>query len=344
MRHVLIYLLIIIMVASCSRSNHGNEESIFNIKVSTVDLPKIITHAYPFSGNIICLDEDGVISVYDTAFVKRTDLSEKFIGLKFLRSNYVNDSLIFSTLDKAFLLRNDFSLQSLGWDDLKVHFRMEIEKFYEDSTYFIYGSCAGEYGGAVFFRSKRTDRVYSYPATCVQQVLKYKSAYLICSQLSHLEGFSSFISIQDPEKLTELPPDSAYFEQWYNTYDSAFYFTGQRDIKDEGVTVYFDSCCVALINTFENEGDLYSIYTTDSLTLIAKHKNYQLETVDTLYRFSNFINRSRTYNNSEYFTCYYSSSNYSSATSVSFYNSTNGGIIWIEGNHIHAYNFNFKND
>lgn len=72
---------------------------------------------------------------------------------------------------------------------------------YNDENYEVWNSCFGEWGGSVYFKNKKTGKVFATFSQCAVSVNKINGKYYISNSLSHLQGSCNIIEISNPEKL-----------------------------------------------------------------------------------------------------------------------------------------------
>lgn len=254
----------------------GND---FSVSVMSLKGDTIISSAVYYSGHILCLQENNKLFVLDTSFNFVHNLTEKFSKLKIDFLHSYNDTIILSTDNEFFYIDTGFVLKKYTNRPFKYGL-----PFYNDSTYYVHACSAGEWGGSVFFWNKKTNKTYSYPATGVQQVLKFKGNYIVSSFLAHMGGISDYLSVNDPTKLYELKNEKQKsFCNWWAV-DSMKNLKLFDTITPPGVKYYRDNFTSRTLTVFPYNDTLYSIYSTDSATILAKHINFKLITVDTLLK------------------------------------------------------------
>jgi hypothetical protein len=282
MTNIKSYSFIIFTVGffACRTQETKTQKKDFTIEVKSVQADTVITSAVYFSGHIFCLQADHKIFVLDTLLQKDTSLTAKFSTVKADFLHPFNDTIFIGTKSNLYFLDKDVTLKNYNSQPFKYRL-----PYYNDDSYYVYACSAGEWGGAVFFWNKKTNRTYSYPATGAQQVIKFGDTYVVSSFLAHLSGISDFLFIKDPTKLYDLKEESQKtFCNWYMSVDS---------IKDKklfdtatptGVKYYSDTFTTRTVTTFPYNNELYSIYSTDSATILARFQNLKLIPIDTLLR------------------------------------------------------------
>ena len=276
----LIILIFVTAALACTIKKKDKREYGFLVSVKSQRGDTTITSAVYYGGHILCLQEDGKIVVLDTTFNYVDSLTIKFANLKIQFLRPYNDTIVISTDKEVFYLSTDFTLKKYNGQTFKYGLH-----YYSDSTYYVYACSAGEWGGSVFFWDRKKGKTYSYPATGVQQVLKFKDSYIVSSYLAHLSGLSDYLSIKDPTKLYELNDEKQKtFCNWYMQVDSIKDTKLFDTMTPPGVKYYADNFTTRTITTFPYQDTLYSIYCTDSATILAKHVNFKLIQVDTLLK------------------------------------------------------------
>lgn len=276
LQNLTIFILLTAFIA-CSNRQQDIKAKEFAVVVKSIKGDTIISSAVYYDGHIICLQADSKVFVLDTTFNRNDSLTAQFSKLKVQYLHTYNDTILLLTDKDIFYLDTSFLLKKYN----NRPFKYGLPN-YNDSAYDIYACSAGEWGGSVFFLDKQTNKTYSYPATAVQQVLKFKDNYIVSSFLPHLSGFSDYLSIKDPTKLYELKDErQKTFCNWWSV-DSLKKLNLVDTITPAGVKYYADKFTTRTLTVFAFEDTLYSIYCTDAATLLAKHVNHKLIPVDTL--------------------------------------------------------------
>ncbi len=324
---ILFFLTAIIACSSPQQDIRGNE---FIISANSIKADTIINSAVYFAGYILCLQEDNKLFVLDTSFNFNDSLTSKFSKFKFNSLRSYNDTLLLFNNDTYFYLDSGFILKEYKPQNFKYGIPL-----YNDSTYDVYGCSLGEFGGSVFFREKLTNKYYSYPATAVQQVLKYKGNYIVSSFLAHMTGFSDYLSINDPTKLYELKDEKQKnYCNWWIEIDSIREKRRFETKTPPGVNYYADSISKRTLTIFPHSDTLYSIYSTDSVTILAKHENFKLTTIDTLLKKRIHFHEAKTNMTNNVAVTVYRESWSTSDSNNNFINHLNTGLIFIRDNRI----------
>jgi hypothetical protein len=225
--------------------------------------------------------DNGRFAVLDTNLNRHTEFEKP---LKNTGTNYFysrNDSVILETDRKEFYLAENFQLKPLV---PKFKYPPPIfygEVFLEDSTYQIYGCCAGEFGGSLFFYNKKTRRLFFHNSGCVDQVIWHRNAYVVFDNLYN----AGYTRISDPERLIELQyKDRMFGCNWWTEVDSLNNYEKNRNAKIEGVVKYaangkeYDRSLVSFI---QND-TLFTIGSSDSTTYLYMHQGDSLKPLQIL--------------------------------------------------------------
>lgn len=275
----------------CVTSEQQTIAKRFIVKTKSLRADTVITSAIYFGGHILCLQADQKIFVLDSLLEPDNNLTANFSKLKVDFLQPYNDTIFIGTDEDLFFLNKDFTLKS--YRPSPFNYRLP---YYNDDTYYVYACSAGEWGGAVFFWNKKTDKTYSYPATDVQQVFKFRDTFVVSNFLAHLSGISDYLFIKDPTELYELKEEKQKtFCNWYMEVDSIKDTKLFNTITPQGVKYYSDTFTTRTLTTFPYDNEIYSIYCTDSLTILAKFQNSKLLPVDTLLLHGLTFHDSRTH-------------------------------------------------
>lgn len=259
----------------------------FIVETRSLKGDTVITSAVLFEGKIVCLQQDHKIFVLDSLLTRNNELTAKFSKVKVDFLERYNNTILIGSDKEIYEIDKGFELKNYN----RYLFRNRVPD-YDDSTWYVYSCSVGEWGGSVFFWNKQTNKTYSYPATGVQQVFKFHDTYVVSNYLAHLSGFSDYLFIKDPTALYEIKTDSLKtFCNWYMDVDSI----KQRKKFPTGVTYYEDTFITRTLATFPHNYEIYSIYCTDSATILAKFKDQKLIPVDTLLHRGLTFHNTKTY-------------------------------------------------
>lgn len=334
LRNLIIYFIVSAFIA-CSTQKHDVEAKDFSVSVKSIKGDTVITSAIYYSGHILCLQGDDKLFVLDTALNFVDSLTVKFAKLKIQFLNSYNDTILLSSGENLFYLDKDFDIKEYNGSPFKYQF-----PYFTDSSYYVYACSAGEWGGAVFFWNKKTNRTYSYPATAVQQVFKFNDEYVVSSFLAHLSGISDYLFIQDPTKLYEITDENQKtFCNWYMEVDSIKNKKLFDSITPPGVWYYSDRFTTRTLTTFPYKNEMYSIYCTDSVTILAKFQNRKLVPVDTLLNHRLTFSNAKTHLKPNQIVTAYQATWAQGGESNIWTPYQNTGLIFIQNNKIHFLDF-----
>jgi hypothetical protein len=328
MRHTLIIFISVFVLTSCKNQGETNN---FQVKFTTRRLllksDTTISSIAFFNNKIICLQDNGKIMLLDTNYNKQDSIERK---LNIYNTNYLftlHDTVFIATKNKTFFLDSSFNLKEFTRKE-----RMYGKGLYEDSLYYVYGCCVGEFGGSVFFLNKKTNKTYSYFATCATQILNFKKQYVVCNNLAHLSGSMSFLFVREPTKLYELIDEKQKNHcNWYLEVDSLNNYWERSPIG--GVNFYRGAYSTMSLASFIVNDSLYSFVTNDSSTFIAVHKG------DTTYERQRVLNKSIRFHQTQIVNtrnkiiCLYNLTN-GSAFAAYATTGNNSGLIIIDNNRI----------
>jgi hypothetical protein len=273
MKYLNNFIIAIIIFGGLANCNNQKEKGVdFNTRIIKLVSDTTIQQIAYLNNFLLCLQDNGKIIVLDTAYKRQTHLEEKLNNVTYSYLATLNDTVFVGKEKKIYFLDTNFNQTQLDRLWLKTPKPYETKDFlYQDSLYYVSGCCAGEWGGSVFFFNKKTERVYSYPATCPAQVLRFKNEYIVCNYLEHIGLSMSFLAIKNPDKIYELKEDSLKnFCNWHITVDSIK--EGYWNKKSDDNVRYYKSYDVMPLGTFSYQDSLYSILYTDSSTVLAVHR------------------------------------------------------------------------
>lgn len=159
----------------------------------------------------------------------------------------------------------------------------------DDSTYSVYGCSSGEFGGNLFFKSKKNNIVTLCPGGSPTEAFYYKGAYVIIHTLAHMRGYSSYLRILDPSKLYKANTKEYFHDSTFccncdsitkmfrHLSDAAV----EKEEKDHGINYYYTGYQVLTPVSFIEDNQLYSLQLNDSFTRIVLHTNDTIALVDT---------------------------------------------------------------
>ena len=152
-------------------------------------------------------------------------------------------------------------------------------------------------GWCSFFWNKKANKTYSYPVTYVEQVFEFGDTHMLFQIFaSDLNGISDYLFIRDTTKLDELKDEKQKtFGNWYMKVDSIKGTKLFDTTTPPGVKYYSDIFTTRTLTTFPYQNEIYSIYCTDSVTILSKFQNSKLILVDTLLRIKFYFQDAKTH-------------------------------------------------
>jgi len=227
------------------------------------------------NGYLLLLQDNGKFIVMDTSYKRVDSLEARFLPLNYSFLIRYHDTLFVGTKDKVYYLDNDFSQVVYN-----VKQRRYGEVLFEDSAYLIYGCCAGEWGGSIFFFNKQTKKTFSYFATCANQVLRFGHSYVVCNNLAHLSEHMSFLVVNDPTTLYEITDEEQKYNcNWYTTVDS---LKNYWQVSKKGAVRFYEAYNAMSYISFPFRDSLYSILSVPKATVLAVHRGDTTIIRDTL--------------------------------------------------------------
>ena len=326
---------IIISICSCSSilftyRLYGQQTSEhFIVETKSLEADTVITSAIYFGERILCLQANHQFFVLDTLLNKDSTLTAKFSNIKadFLQS--LNDTIFISTGNGLYFLDKYFTLQHYNQQPFTYGL-----PYYNDTTYYVHACSAGEFGAAVFFRYRKTNTTYAYPTIGVEQVLKFEDTYVVSNVM--YRGLSNYLFIKDPSKLHRLKNVMPHIHcEWFRPSDSTRNLE-LFDVADlSGIRyIYTDTAPTKTLVTFINKNKLYSIYCTDSTTMLSKFEDTAFITVDTLLHHELVFQRVKTHLVNDIAVTAYKATWAASDNISTMKNYQNTGLIFIRNNKI----------
>lgn len=286
-------------------------------------------------------------AVLDTNFVQHKEIEQRLANTEATSFYKKGDSTILALEARdlsvqEFQLTDNFTLKPLisVTSSEKPDFYGEV--FLEDSTYEIYGCCAGEFGGSLFFYNKHNKRLYFYNSTCVYQVVYYNNAYYVFDDLYTYD----YTRISDPEKLIELKYKDRLFScNWWTQVDSLNEYEKSKDQKPDELFEYKPNLKVYLLNSFVFNDTLFTIMSTDSATYLAMHQG------DTLKKVQKLLDKNIWFHHTDYYDdggrriiSFYANSRQWNAETKQVTDKANSGFVIIQGRKIDIAEYPAKRD
>jgi hypothetical protein len=154
---------------------------------------------------------------------------------------------------------------------------------FEDDDYVVKKTCSGEWGGTIWFTSKKTGIMYSCSATCPVAVDKMNGRYFVTNTLAHLDGFSQVIEIDRPTSMDIFKLPKAKRVKGKALVRSV----GDNESKStKGARVLSDSIGILTLASFPYKDQLFYIVTDFQKTYVDKIEGGKFVTVDTVCNIS----------------------------------------------------------
>ena len=284
-----------LMLCSCAAHDEKFIPEKFQIKRTSVKLPFEVKELIAFDGGYVCNfenleDTSCHIGFLDKNFhLKKQKTRQLNNGLQFLRAIWTaHDTLFVIDLNMIKYWRN------AHWNFYKV---LPIENkttfmsyelnypIFEDDQFIVRSCSKGEFGGAVFFKDKKTGKTYSCEATSIKAVHKIDDVYVVSSSLIHGCGFAKVIQIADPRKLYEIKNKNQGCNcGWYDIYPKDPY---DDQIKhpigyDKGFKVLLDTTAIEITGAFVSKQHLYHIFADAKNTYLGYIDHQKPVVLDTI--------------------------------------------------------------
>lgn len=171
--------------------------------------------------------------------------------------HFRNDSIIVTTDAEKNTLYLDLKKNAF------IKIKDQDSFVYQDEKYYVTSSCSGEWGGTIYFRSKKDSKTYEASSTCPILVNRINDNYYVTNYMGHMMGFASILEIDDPLKMKV-------------TYKGSM---GVRESNSTlGVKNLLDTTELYIPASFVNNGHVYHFYSDDKSTKLAFLQNRKLVT------------------------------------------------------------------
>jgi len=332
MRQFLIMTAFSAIISCSQKAKTPTSTPPFVIKELQIDVDTVIASASYYQKLFVLQQANGKFIVLDTSFKRQDSLQRRLNRFNFEYMYEHRDSIFFGKKKKDYFLDSNFELKAF-----KRKFRRYGTGLYEDSLFYIYGCCAGEFGGSVFFLNKVTSSTYSYFSTCPRQVLKFNNEYFVSINLAHLSSSTSFLFIKNPTTLYHLKEEKQKnFCNWYVDVDS---IKDSWHIKNTENIRYFRGprSTMTLVN-YVYRDSLYSILTNDTITYITVHRNDSLDTRQIIYNKGISFHYNTVKKAGLGIMCFYELTG-GSPVEAFYKTGNNSGLIYIKENTIYILSF-----
>lgn len=247
-----------------------------------------------YKGDMLISGKGDRLVVFDANFDRKTAAEKKLAKYNSSWMYRFNDTIYLTGAAIYYAIVNDYDLLAIDSAD----FRRKYDKLpfdllaYSDSMYDVYACGNGEFGGSVYFRNKKTDKLYSLPT--------YFGELFYCKGKYHLihsyDAWSKYIIIRDPTKLypAQIITEPAFCCTCDSNYKEYFYKMKPNEVeqwnKQRGVKAYYDTNSVQTIKTFIYRDNLYSLCMSDSSFHILQHMDDSVRHVQSFPKMEKRIN------------------------------------------------------
>lgn len=294
MKYTTITLLILTFLSCKEKADEFIPEK-FEIETTEVNLPYEVNEIIQFDNGYVCNFENYDDSTYHIGYVDKSFhlIQEKTKqlndGIKYLRSIWTAHDTLFAIdiYTVKYWKNNQWNFyKSLPAEDKTNYMSNELNyPIYEDDEFIVKSCSRGEFGGAVYFKDKKTGKTYSCESTSIKAVHKIDGSYYVSSSLPHGSGFTKLLKIDDPRKLYEIKKKSQLIDcGWYDIYPE---HPRNDEIKhpkgyDQGFEVLIDTMDIMIIGAFESKNHLYHIFSDAKNTYLGYFDNKKPIVIDTL--------------------------------------------------------------
>ncbi len=289
-------IFIIILLNSCTEKKNIFIPEKFEIEKIEVELPVDFFDIIQFENGFV------FISKYDTPFsigYLNSDFSVNTeVSILMNQDENKCNHKIWTSNDTLFGIKVYLESYSIvywknnSWNIKESHniskanyFSEELKiPIYEDDEFLVRTCCAGEFGGAIYFKDKKTRKTYSCQATCLAGIQKINGSFYLTSSLPHISGMSKVFKIKNPRNLYEIKKKCQLENcRWYDIYPEDF----RQEIKhpvgyDKGYEILLDTSNINIIGSFVKKSQLYHIYSDSKNTYLGYIKEKKIVAIDTL--------------------------------------------------------------
>ncbi len=288
-------ILFSLILFSCTEQNEKFVPEKFEIERSVVKMPLTVKEIIAFEGGYVCNFENWEDTTVHIGFLdknfqlKKQKTKQLNLGLQRLRAIWtVHDTLFAIDLNMIKYWRNAHwkYYKTLPIENKTTFMSYELNyPIYEDAQFIVRSCSKGEFGGAVFFKDKKTGKTYSCESTSIKAVHKIDGVYYVSSSLAHGCGFSKVLQIADPRKLFEIKNKSQLCDcGWYDIYSKD---PTNDQIKhpigyDKGFKVLVDTTDIQIIGAFVSKDFLYHIFSDAKNTYLGYFDHQNPVVLDTI--------------------------------------------------------------
>jgi len=277
------FALFSLILSACGGNKHPYPDK-FVILTEHIPLDTAALNTVLYNTNYYTLKEDYKFVFFTNKLEVDSEITRKISQQEFHFTFVRKDTLIAGKYNMDFSTENYYLDKDFTW---KFMAKGPINQIiFEDETYEISSCCTGEFGGSIFFKEKRTGKMYSCPATCPASVNKMNGIYYLSISLSHLHGRSSILQISDPKQLKEIHSTSTALCTWWDTcvtYKDSF---KGMDSLMRGTIPLYKGRKSTIVLSFVYNNQLYHLNSKNDITYISRLICDTLQPVDTLANYS----------------------------------------------------------
>lgn len=275
-------LLLALIVTACHQNPAPVDKSPFVVRTYHLKLAERIREVLFAQGRYYCLLETGKFICLNRQFQVDSTITQTISNEVFERGFLGDDQLMAAKRIKNNLFEEYFLDEHFQWQ--KTDQILSAEPAQAEEPFQIHHCCMGEFGGAIFFKDKRTERVYSCPATCVVALNKIGNDYYVTNTLAHSEGFSEILLIKDPKQLFELKTDSlknsCNWWTWFVHFKDGFAGMEKFEI---GTTKLLDTIGLLTTISFVRDGELYHLCSDQNRSFVGKLNKGHMQMLDSIF-------------------------------------------------------------
>lgn len=263
---------------ACQSRKHESPKAVkFTARTIQINCDTIVTSIASYNNLLLATQKNGRLIILDSNYQRRPDLEVRFRCIRIEDLVSLHDTVFLISGNKTYYIDDTFSIKDY------IGKKMDGHPLYEDKDWYTYECCVGEWGGSVFFREKQTNEVWSYPATCAEQIIRYKNAYWVCENLAHLSKRTDYLLIPDIKGMYELLQDSLkHYCNWWVTVDSLKSFW-QLPKRNGIKRIHGPNYSMTALN-FVYKDSLYTVVANDTATHINVFRNDSMVIHDTLFK------------------------------------------------------------
>ena len=268
-------------ILSCAQSGNTSHQPIkFTGNTKRIQFDTTLYSIAWSNGHIIAAQNNGKLLILDSNYQRQATLET--------RLNKDHLSRLFCLHDTVFIVAKNtryYLDTGMNWQVDNDHpLKEDRTLLWDDDTWSVSECCMGEFGGSVFFVNKKTNKTWSYPATCASQVMKYKNGYWICNNLAHLGRHTSYTLIPDPEKTYDVTDTMQKSCNWWATIDSIENRRTLQAAATRGIKTIAAPDQSMTAQAFVYHDSLYAVLSNNKSTCIAVLKQDSMVVRDTIFR------------------------------------------------------------